>query len=159
MGSRTNDVYLENRSQVRVRTMQLRQFAGDVRRALRLKGGVALLVCNDREIRRMNQWFRGKDYATDVLSFPSDVPGHAGDLAISAQMAAKSARRYKLTLTDEMKVLVLHGMLHLAGFDHEADAGEMQAKETILRKRFKLPPSLTERASAPTRKFTRGRGR
>jgi probable rRNA maturation factor len=151
MGSRTTEDYVENRSRKRVRTSQLREFVGEVRRAVKLKGGLALLLCDDREIRKMNRWFRGKNHPTDVLSFHSDVPGHAGDLAISAETAARSARRYKLTLNDEIKVLVLHGMLHLAGFDHEADHGEMEDREAILRKRFGLPVSLTERA--------KGRGR
>lgn len=148
MGRRTNEIYVENRSGMRIRTSQLRAFAAGVQRALRLKGDLALLVCNDREIRKMNQWFRGKDYATDVLSFPSDIPGHAGDLAISAPTAAKSARRFRLTLNDEIKILTLHGLLHLAGFDHETDRGEMRDQEAVLRKRFKLPSGLTERAHA-----------
>jgi len=151
MGSRTNEIYVENRSGMRIRTSQLRQFTAEVRRALRLKGDVALLVCNDREIRKMNQWFRGKDYATDVLSFPSDIPGHAGDLAISAPTAAKSARKYRLNLNEEIKILTLHGMLHLAGFDHETDNGEMRNKEAVLRKRFRLPSGLTERVSLPAK--------
>jgi probable rRNA maturation factor len=152
MGSQESEVFLENRSGVRLQTAGLKSFAAEVRKALRLKGGLAVLLCNDAEIRKMNAAFRGKDYATDVLSFPSDMRGHIGDLAISAQMAARNAARLKLSRAEELKILILHGMLHLAGFDHEADEGEMAAKESALRKRFGLSESLIERANGAGKK-------
>jgi probable rRNA maturation factor len=150
-----NHIFLQNRSGIRVRATDLRNFAAELRRKLKLKGAVAVLICNDREIRAMNKAFRGKDKATDVLSFPSEIRGHAGDLAISAETASRNARGLKLSLNDEMKILVLHGMLHLAGFDHETDRGEMANLEAVIRRRFGLPDGLIERAYAPVKARTK----
>jgi len=100
-------------------------------------------------MRRLNRRFRGENTATDVLSFPSaDGAGSAGDVAISAEIAARNARHLGHSAADELKILVLHGMLHLAGYDHETDKGEMARKEAHLRRALGLPTALTERASA-----------
>ena len=131
-------------------------FAGKVLKALRLRGEVAILITSDDELQRLNREFRGKDKPTDVLSFPSDLPGHAGDIAISAEIAAENARRRKLTLMEELKVLILHGLLHLAGYDHETDNGEMARKEQMLRRQFGLTESLIARTQGHAkRKVTR----
>jgi len=111
-----------------------------------LKGEVAILIDSNDELKRLNREFRGKNKPTDVLSFPSDARGYAGDIAISADMARASARERGLTLTEETKVLILHGMLHLAGHDHESDDGEMARHELRLRRRFGLTESLIARA-------------
>lgn len=145
MGSRTPAIFLENKSACRIPSTQLNAFAKRVHTELRLPGDVAILVASDNELRRLNRQFRGKDSATDVLSFPADVPGHTGDIAISAEIAATNARALGLSLTSELKVLILHGLLHLAGYDHETDNGEMAARESELRRRFKLPQSLIAR--------------
>jgi probable rRNA maturation factor len=150
-----NHIFFQNRSGIRVRATDLRNFAGELRGRLKLKGAVAVLICTDREIRAMNKAFRGKDKATDVLSFPSEIRGHAGDLAISAETANRNARALKLSLNDEMKILVLHGMLHLAGFDHETDRGEMANLEAVIRRRFGLPDGLIERSHAPAKARTK----
>lgn len=162
MGSQESEVFLENRSGVRLQTAGLKSFAAEVRSALRLKGGLAVLLCTDAEIRKMNSAFRGNDYATDVLSFPSDIRGHIGDLAISAEMASRNAARLRLSRAEELKILILHGMLHLAGYDHETDSGEMGARESALRKQFGLSESLIERANGAGKTLSetgRGRGR
>jgi probable rRNA maturation factor len=100
-------------------------------------------------LRSLNARFRGKDHATDVLSFPADVVGvngYAGDVAISAEIAAQNARRLGHSAADEIKILTLHGVLHLAGFDHEQDRGQMARKEQRLRKQLGLPDGLIERS-------------
>lgn len=122
----------------------LERFAGRARRALRLRGEVNVLVASSRELRRLNRGFRGQDKPTDVLSFPSDG---GGDIAICAEIAGAQARRLGHSAAAELKVLVLHGMLHLAGYDHETDAGEMARLEERLRRRFRLPVTLTGRAA------------
>jgi probable rRNA maturation factor len=99
----------------------------------------------------LNREFRGKDKATDVLSFPAspELAGvHAGDLAVSVETAARQARDQGHSLRDEVRVLLLHGLLHLAGMDHEADAGEMAAREDALRARLRLRRGLIARAVA-----------
>jgi probable rRNA maturation factor len=100
-------------------------------------------------MRELNRQFRGKDYATDVLSFPSPnfVEGFSGDIAVSADIASKNARSLGHSVANEVKILVLHGVLHLAGFDHESDDGEVAEKESRLRMRLGLPAALIERSS------------
>jgi probable rRNA maturation factor len=118
---------------------------------VRLPGTVNVLVTNSRELRALNLRFRGKDKSTDVLSFPAPLLGHAsakkvaGDLAISADIARENATRLGHSVAVEMKILVLHGILHLAGFDHEQDNGEMAREESRLRQQLKLPAGLIER--------------
>jgi probable rRNA maturation factor len=122
---------------------------------VRLRGTVNLLITNSSELRSLNSRFRGKNKPTDVLSFPASilVPTHAkqvaGDLAISADIARENARRLGHSLAAEIKILALHGILHLAGFDHEQDNGEMAHKETRLRQQLKLESGLIERTQLP----------
>ena len=107
-------------------------------------GEVDVLITGNRKVRQLNRRFRKKDKATDVLSFPRSDGG--GDIAISVQMAAANALRYGHATLVELKILILHGMLHLAGLDHERDNGRMAAKENRLRAELRLPASLIERA-------------
>jgi probable rRNA maturation factor len=98
------------------------------------------------------------DKATDVLSFPADVAHAAakiaGDIAISAPIAKSNSATLGHTLESELKVLLLHGLLHLAGHDHERDGGEMAALEQRLRTKLKLPSSLIERTGLTRRQST-----
>lgn len=105
------------------------------------------LVTGDAELRRLNRDFRGKDYATDVLSFPGQ-DGHLGDLAISAARARAQAREFGHTTEDEIGILMLHGVLHLLGHDHENDNGRMARLEARWRRALGLPTGLIERARA-----------
>jgi probable rRNA maturation factor len=127
----------------------LGRFLSEARAAVRLRGQVTVLLTTDKAIRRLNRQFRGKNKATDVLSFPAgDWAGaFAGDLAISVETARKQAREQGHALGVEIKVLVLHGLLHLAGHDHETDKGEMARRERVLRGRLGLPQGLIERTS------------
>lgn len=125
----------------------LARFASRAKTAVRLRGDVAVLITGDREIQKLNKEFRKKNKPTDVISFPSGVDGVAGDIAISAEIAQANARKLGHDAAAELKILILHGMLHLAGFDHEVDAGEMARREARLRKQFRLPVGLIERAT------------
>lgn len=126
----------------------LARFVSRAKRGIRLAGTLNVLVTSSRELRRLNRQFRGKDKPTDVLSFPA-IHGRNGglteDVAISADIAAYNARRLGHTAAEEIKILALHGILHLAGYDHERDHGEMAATETRLRRAFALPVGLIER--------------
>ena len=128
---------------------ELMQFLLRARRAVGLRGEVSLLVSGNRELQALNRRFRKKNKATDVLTFPAApnlLQGFAGDIAISAEIAAHNARRLGHSVGDEVRVLILHAMLHLAGYDHEHDDGEMERKETRLRKSLGLPIGLIERS-------------
>jgi probable rRNA maturation factor len=141
----------------RLRRSELQQFAENARRTAKLSGAVTVLLTDSATLKGLNRRYRGKSKATDVLSFPSDFPGSSGDLAISVDIAAEQATHLGHSLTKEICVLILHGMLHLAGHDHEMDAGEMAALESRLRRRFGLPLSLTERGDAREHRVSRSR--
>lgn len=136
----------------------LARFLRAAQQAVRLRGQVSVLFTTDKAIRRLNREFRGQNKATDVLSFPaaSGFVGAeiAGDLAISVPTALRQAREQGHALTSELKILMLHGLLHLAGYDHETDAGQMARRERKLRAALRLPLGLIERAeaAAPVRK-------
>jgi len=106
------------------------------------------MVTESREMRSLNSRFRGKSRATDVLSFPPPALGNgfAGDIAVSLDIAARNARSLGHSLGQEIQILVLHGILHLAGYDHEDDDGEMAQREVRLRRRLGLPTGLIERS-------------
>jgi len=127
------------------------RFLREAQTAVHLGGQVSVLLTTDRKIRRLNRQFRGQDKATDVLSFPADALAPkkakvAGDLAVSVPTALRQAREQGHTLAIEIKVLILHGLLHLAGFDHERDNGQMARRERLLRGRLGLPQGLIERS-------------
>lgn len=99
---------------------------------------------SDRKMRKLNREFRGKNSTTDVLSFPFEADEFEadddtlGDIAISLEQAARQAAENDLTLELEIKQLILHGVLHLCGYDHETDTGEMNRRELDLRKALKI---------------------
>jgi probable rRNA maturation factor len=118
---------------------------------------VGIALVDDGTIRRLNAGFRGVDEATDVLSFPARSPGDPrppgrgrlpatlGDIAISLDTARRQARREGHGLDVELRVLALHGLLHLLGYDHETDGGDMRRVEERLRRRAGLPAGLIAR--------------
>jgi probable rRNA maturation factor len=110
----------------KVRRRALRAFLGDLAGRIAGGRGVTCMVGTDAELRRLNREFRGQDFATDVLSFPAaSARGTLGEIAISYDRAAAQAAERGHTEEDELRVLMLHGVLHLAGFDHETDAGPL----------------------------------
>jgi probable rRNA maturation factor len=130
----------------------LARFVTRAGRAARLRGAVNVLLTSNSELRALNSRFRGKDRPTDVLSFPPLFGvgnAFAGDVAISAEMAAHNARLLGHSPAEEIKILALHGMLHLAGYDHERDHGEMAHTEERLRKALHLPVGLIDRSRQP----------
>ncbi|WP_158793538.1 rRNA maturation RNase YbeY [Granulicella sp. L60] len=135
----------------------LTRFLNRARQAVDLPGEVEVLLTGDAELKRLNRSFRNKNKATDVLSFPAPPPfkgqpgpHHAGDLAISLETAARQAASYGHTLRDEVRILLLHGLLHLSGLDHETDNGQMAAREATLRRELRLPNTLIERTQTPS---------
>lgn len=132
----------------------LARFLNRARAAADLQGEVDVLLSDDATLRRLNKTFRGKNKPTDVLSFPAAENGQhvAGDLAISLETAARQATAYGHSLRDEVRILLLHGILHLSGLDHEIDSGEMATREAALRRELHLPTTLIERATQPKRR-------
>ncbi len=99
---------------------------------------------SDRRMKELNKLFRGKDSTTDVLSFPNEPDdfdpdkNNLGDIVISVEQAATQSAENGLLLEAEIKQLILHGVLHLCGYDHETDTGEMNARELELRKTLNI---------------------
>jgi len=133
----------------------LTRFLNRARLAVGLTGEVDVLLADDTTLKRLNRTYRNKNKATDVLSFPAaynEFAGEdqtAGDLAISLETAARQAAAYGHSLRDEVRILLLHGLLHLHGLDHEIDKGEMADREAELRRELHLPVTLIERVSIP----------
>jgi probable rRNA maturation factor len=128
---------------VPVAVQPLQQFYERVRRELQFPPeSVTVQLVSDDAMARLNQTFRKKHGPTDVLSFPakhkrpSENEKYVGDIAISPETARRNARRFSRALSVEMRILILHGMIHLAGFDHESDNGEMNRIERRLRRRL-----------------------
>ena len=126
---------------------ELRDFLSQLTRRVARGRTISCLIANDVEVRRLNRLFRGKDQVTDVLSFPPANPnGVAGDIAISIDRARIQAAERGHSLGDELRILMLHGALHLAGMDHETDSGAMARAESRWRKKLGLPDGLIERS-------------
>ncbi|HEX4002720.1 MAG TPA: rRNA maturation RNase YbeY [Candidatus Acidoferrales bacterium] len=147
---------LNRQRRVPVPIHDLERFLAHARRALRLPAR-SLTVClvTDAEMARWNRAYRGKPRPTDVLSFRADEDGkssvrnghrkraaapdsYLGDIAIAPAVARRNARRFGRTFDDEMRILILHGMLHLMGYDHETDTGQMDRREQRLRRALGL---------------------
>jgi len=111
----------------------------------RARGTVTVALVSDRTVRTLNRDYRRKDTATDVLSFPAEEPRELGDVVIAAGVARRQARRAGHPLQTEIRVLALHGLLHLLGYDHETDDGRMARIEARLRRRGGLEEGLIER--------------
>jgi probable rRNA maturation factor len=140
----------------------LARFLSEAQSAVKLRGQVTVLLTTDNVVRRLNRRFRGKNKTTDVLSFPAEPLQNAkspdrvaGDVAISIPTARRQAVAQGHALAAEVKVLILHGLLHLAGYDHETDNGTMARHEVRLRAKLHLPEGLIERSTAGARSIPR----
>lgn len=126
-----------------------RRFAQRLQAEVASGRGFCCLITNNRELRRLNREFRKKDYATDVLSFPvMDQNGFLGEIAISIDKAREQAAEHGHSTGEEIAILMLHGLLHLVGMDHETDRGQMARAERKWRANFGLPAGLIERGRA-----------
>lgn len=151
------EVELKLPRSARPRRRELVRFLRQAIDATGLAGDVSVLLTGDEAIRTLNRKYRRKDQATDVLSFPAaNNSAIAGDLAISLETASRQAQEHRHTLEMEIKVLLLHGLLHLAGYDHESDDGRMHRKEKRLRRELGLTKALIERTRrGPSREAVR----
>jgi len=153
---------LNRQNRVRVPVAPLDRFLGSVLRHFRLPAdSVTVCFARDADVARWNRIYRRKHGSTDVLSFPAASNGasarivrqlrtrrrmtrnstagqYLGDIAISPSVARRNAERFERSLSLELRILILHGVLHLLGYDHESDHGEMERYELQLRSRFRL---------------------
>ena len=146
---RSEPMVLMRRGPSGLRHAVVEAFANQLRE--RVTGGrwFQCLIADDRELQRLNRQFLGKNYPADVLSFPAAVSAETlGEIAISYQRAREQAGAFGHSMRDEIRILMLHGVLHLTGMDHERDRGAMARAEIAWRNRLGLPAGLIERASA-----------
>ncbi len=122
----------------------------------RVRGVVTVAVTTDARVRALNNRFRRVNAATDVLSFPAGERGELGDIVIAAGVARRQAAAAGHSLATELKVLSLHGLLHLMGYDHETDGGRMARAEARLRRKGGLENGLIERAAPRPRAAVSG---
>lgn len=131
---------------VRLDRAGLRAFAAELQTRVAARRPFDTLVTRDSELQRLNREFLGHDHPTDVLSFPSEsASGSIGELAISVDRARDQAAEHGHAIDQELRILMLHGVLHLTGMDHEKDRGRMRRAETRWRTAFGLPSGLIER--------------
>jgi probable rRNA maturation factor len=151
LNSRVQGLVIVEKKVAGLSAESLQRFVLRARRAAGVRGRVNVLITDGPAMRSLNLQFRSKNKATDVLSFPAASSTRspttlAGELAICAEIAALNAVRLGHSPAAEVKVLVLHGILHLAGYDHERDNGAMARKEAKLRRALNLPVALIERS-------------
>ena len=139
-----------------LRRASIERFATTLQKEVVRNRSFDILITGDAELRRLNRDFRGKDYPTDVLSFPAPQSEprplgsgpHLGDIAISLGRARAQAREFGHAIEQEIQILMLHGVLHLMGHDHETDSGAMARAEKRWRAKLGLPNGLIERVQS-----------
>lgn len=154
MASRTDSsaAWWKNRQRtIAFDEMEFDRFIQGIGRQVARGQEFAIVIGSDESLRDANRRFRGNRGVTDVLSFPDGENGRLGDILISAAQAARQAARFGHSVEDELKILALHGLLHLLGYDHETDDGRMRRVEKRWRRKLGLPHSLTERGAGERR--------
>lgn len=129
--------HLSNGTRTRIDAPAVRRWVDRAARKLGIPGAeVSVHFCGDHLCRRYNREFFDRDRPTDVIAWPSGETGYLGDILVNLAQARRQARRYRIPLREEMHRLVVHGLLHLAGYDHTADRGEMEAlQERLVKER------------------------
>ena len=149
---RSEPMVLMRRAPSGLRRGPLEAFARQLRERVAAGRPFQCLITDDRELQRLNRQFLRKHYPADVLSFPAaesaETLAGLGEIAISYQRAREQADAFGHSMRDEICILMLHGVLHLMGMDHERDRGAMARTEVAWRNKLGLPASLIERASA-----------
>ena len=160
MSASDDNIVMFRRAPAELNRRKLERFARTLRGEVAKGAGFTCLIAGDAALRRLNRDFLGKDYPTDVLSFPdgrralaraglqSGSSASLGEIAISAARARAQAAAFRHSLETEIRILMLHGLLHLLGMDHDTDRGQMRRAEARWRQRLALPASLIERVRA-----------
>jgi probable rRNA maturation factor len=141
------DWFINRQRSVSFDSRALIVFASELRRRLAFGREFAICITSDAAMRAANAQFRGKREVTDVLSFPENEGSELGSVLISAPQARRQAHELGHTVDEELKILLLHALLHLLGYDHERDRGEMMRLELLWRRKLRLPSGLIERAN------------
>lgn len=148
---KSDPLIIYRRPPATLKRSRLEQFARTARAQVARGRAFHCLITGDTELRSLNLRFRGKDAATDVLSFPSGERDPLGDIAISLGRARAQARELGHSIENEVCILMLHGVLHLLGMDHETDTGQMARAELRWQRKLSLPTGLIQRTLADSK--------
>lgn len=129
------EITIINKTKIKINKKEIKENILTLSRHLGFKGSITVYFCGDKLCRRINKDFLKRNGLTDVISFPINENGYIGDVLINLRQVERQARLYKISFKEELKRILIHGILHILGYDHEKDKGEMLSlQEDLLRK-------------------------
>lgn len=132
------EIIIINKTKKKIGINNLKKLVQKIFLELKFNSSICILLCGDKYCKKINEKFLNKDRPTDVLSFPLNEKNYLGDILINIRQVERQAKKYKVEFEDELKRMVIHGILHLLGFDHEKDKGKMENFENKLFLKFCL---------------------
>ncbi len=132
------EIIIRNQTKIRINKRKIKKFLRELYRQFSISGDLGILFCGDAFCKKMNKLYLKKDKETDVLSFPLREDDYLGDILINLRQTERQAKIYGIAFKDELKRLLIHGFLHLLGYDHEKDRGEMKKLEEEIYIKTKL---------------------
>lgn len=132
------EITIINKTKTKINKNSLLKLVKKLSRELKFKDGLSFLFCSDTFCKKINKKFLGRDGTTDVISFPINENGYLGDVLINLKQIKRQAKRLKISYNEELKRIVIHGILHLLGYDHEKDNGEMEKLQEKLLSKYKI---------------------
>lgn len=132
------EIIILNKTKIKIRESKIIKLVKDLSKELKFKEDLTVMLCGDKFCRKLNNKFLKRDNITDVISFPLNEKNYLGDILINLRQVKRQAKKYNVSFNEEFKKIIIHGILHLLGFDHERDNGEMEMLENKLITKFQL---------------------
>lgn len=132
------EIIISNKTKIKIKKSKLIKLVKDLSKELKFKEDLTVMLCGDKFCRKLNNKFLKRDNITDVISFPLNEKNYLGDILINLRQVKRQAKKYNVSFNEELKKILIHGILHLLGFDHEKDSGEMKKLENKYQSKFQL---------------------
>lgn len=132
------EIIISNKTKIKIKKNKIIKLVKDISKDLKFKTNLSIMLCGDKFCRKLNNKFLKRDKVTDVISFPLNENNYLGDILINLRQVKRQAKKYNVSFNEEFKKILIHGILHLLGFDHEKDNGEMEMLENKLQSKFQL---------------------
>lgn len=132
------EIIISNKTKIKIRKSKIIKLIKELSKDLKFKTNLSIMFCGDRLCRKLNNKFLKRDKITDVISFPLNENNYLGDILINLRQVKRQAKKYNVSFNEELKKILIHGILHLLGFDHEKDSGEMEKLEDKYQSKFQL---------------------
>lgn len=132
------EIIISNKTKIKIKKNKIIRLVIDISKDLKFKANLSIMLCGDKFCRKLNNKFLKRDKVTDVISFPLNENNYLGDILINLRQVKRQAKKYNVSFNEELKKILIHGILHLLGFDHEKDSGEMERVENKLQSKFQL---------------------